>query len=143
MLITSSSREISALTTATASRESARPELLESALYRIGQPFEITQNGDGLNLRPSTNGVGPSPDYEPKSVPVPAFRLENLGDAAFRADHGLRFAYVAGAMANGIGSAEVVEAMARAGMLGFFGAAGLSLTAIEAAINRLSRNIGD
>jgi PfaD family protein len=45
-------------------------------------------------------------------------------------------------MANGIGSAEIVEAMARAGMLGFFGAAGLSLPAIEAAIDRLSRNLG-
>jgi len=141
VLITSSSREISAL--ASASRRNERPELLESALYRVGQPFEITQNGDGLSLRPSTNGLTPSLDHEPKAIPVPAFRLENLGDAAFRADHDLRFAYVAGAMANGIGSAEVVEAMARAGMLGFFGAAGLSLTAIEAAIDRLSRNIGD
>jgi trans-AT polyketide synthase, acyltransferase and oxidoreductase domains len=143
VLITSSSREISALTTATASRQSAGRELLESALYRIGQSFEITQNGDGLNLRPSTNGINASLDHQPKSIPVPAFRLENLGDAAFRAEHGLRFAYVAGAMANGIGSVEVVEAMARAGMLGFFGAAGLSLTAIEAAIDRLARNIGD
>src|SRR5262249_13348792 len=75
------------------------------------------------------------------SIFVPAFSLENLGDANFRADHGLRYAYLAGAMANGIGSGEVVEAMARAGMLGFFGAAGLSLPAIEAAIGRLSRNL--
>ena len=45
--------------------------------------------------------------------------------------------YVTGAMANGIGSAEIVEAMGRAGMLGFFGAAGLSLERIEAAIDRL------
>jgi trans-AT polyketide synthase/acyltransferase/oxidoreductase domain-containing protein len=40
-------------------------------------------------------------------------------------------------MANGIGSVEIVEAMARAGMLGFFGSAGLSLQRIEAAIDRL------
>jgi PfaD family protein len=46
-------------------------------------------------------------------------------------------------MANGIGSVEVVEAMARAGMLGFFGAAGLSLRAIEPAIDRLARNVGE
>ncbi|HEV2947697.1 MAG TPA: PfaD family polyunsaturated fatty acid/polyketide biosynthesis protein [Gemmataceae bacterium] len=72
---------------------------------------------------------------------MPAFPLENLGDADFRADHRLRYAYVAGAMANGIGSVEVVEAMARAGMLGFFGAAGLSLPAIEAALDRLARNL--
>jgi PfaD family protein len=138
VLITSSSR---ALPTAAAIRDSQRPELPESALYQIGQPFEITPN-DGV-FRPSTNGVGLSADHQPKSLAVPAFRLENLGDSAFRTDHALRFAYVAGAMANGIGSVEVVEAMVRAGMLGFFGAAGLSLTAIEAAIGRLSRNLGE
>ena len=36
-----------------------------------------------------------------------------------------------GAMANGIGSVEIVEAMGRAGMLGIFGAAGLSLDRID------------
>lgn len=46
-------------------------------------------------------------------------------------------------MANGIGSADIVEAMGRAGMLAFFGAAGLSLTAIEAAIDRIQKNLGD
>ena len=39
-----------------------------------------------------------------------------------------------GAMANGIGSVEIVEAMGRAGMLGSFGAAGLSLERIAQAI---------
>ncbi len=79
----------------------------------------------------------------PGSAFVPACRLEDLGDASFRADHRLRYAYVAGAMANGIGSVEVVEAMSRAGMLGFFGAAGLPLARIEAAVDRLSRSLGD
>ena len=68
---------------------------------------------------------------------VPACRLEDLGDPSFRADHRLRYAYVAGAMANGIGSVEIVEAMSRAGMLGFFGAAGLSPARVETAIDRL------
>lgn len=68
---------------------------------------------------------------------TPALPPENLGDGSFRADHGLKYAYVAGAMANGIGSVEIVQEMARAGMLGFFGAAGLSLQRIEAAIDRL------
>ncbi len=77
------------------------------------------------------------------AVFVPACRLEDLGDASFRADHRLRFAYVAGAMANGIGSVEVVEAMSRAGMLGFFGAAGLPPARVEAAIERLSHSLGD
>jgi PfaD family protein len=74
---------------------------------------------------------------------VPAYRLENLGDPAFCADHGLRFAYVAGAMANGIGSADIVEAMSRAGMVAFFGAAGLAPARVAAAIDRVQNNLGD
>jgi PfaD family protein len=45
-------------------------------------------------------------------------------------------------MANGIGSVEIVEAMGRAGMLGFFGAAGLPPATVEAAIDRLERTLG-
>lgn len=72
---------------------------------------------------------------------LPALPLKNLGDPAFCRDHGLRFAYVAGAMANGIASVQLVEAMARAGMLGFFGAAGLDLDRIEKAIDRLTSSL--
>ena len=68
---------------------------------------------------------------------APALPPEQLGDASFKQDHGLRYAYVAGAMANGIASTALVEAMGRAGMLGFFGAAGLSLPSVTAAIDRL------
>ncbi len=69
-------------------------------------------------------------------------RLDNLGDPEFRKAHGLKLACVAGAMANGIGSAEVVEAMSHAGMLGIFGAAGLPLRTVEAAIDRLTSSLG-
>jgi PfaD family protein len=74
---------------------------------------------------------------------VPAVRLEDLGDRSFCADHGLRFAYLAGSMANGIGSVEVVQAMAQAGMLGFFGAAGLAPTTVATAIGRLENSLPD
>ena len=67
--------------------------------------------------------------------------MKHLGDPGFRADHRLRYAYMAGAMANGIASIELVEALAGAGMLGFFGAAGLDLPRIEAAIERLQRSL--
>jgi trans-AT polyketide synthase/acyltransferase/oxidoreductase domain-containing protein len=71
---------------------------------------------------------------------APPIAPENLGDHEFRADHGIRYAYVAGAMANGIASTRLVEEMAGAGMLGFFGSAGLGLDRIEAAIDQLSRS---
>ena len=50
---------------------------------------------------------------------------------------------MSGAMANGIGSVEIVEAMGRGGMLGIFGAAGLSLGHVERAIGRIQHSLGD
>ncbi len=70
-------------------------------------------------------------------------RLDSLGDPEFRAAHGLKLACVAGAMANGIASVELVEAMSHAGMLGIFGAAGLPLRTVEAAIDRLTSSLGN
>lgn len=72
---------------------------------------------------------------------IPALKPENLGDESFRLDHRLRYAYVAGAMANGIASTRLVGEMGRAGMLSFFGAAGLSLGRVEAAIDELAHAI--
>ncbi|HWX00156.1 PfaD family polyunsaturated fatty acid/polyketide biosynthesis protein [Collimonas sp.] len=62
---------------------------------------------------------------------------EQLGSAAFRQRHGLRLAYMAGAMANGIAGEALVESLTRAGCLASFGAAGLSLQRTEAAIAHL------
>lgn len=73
---------------------------------------------------------------------APALHPRQLGDSAFCEAHGLDYAYVAGSMASGISSEDLVEAMSRGGMLGFFGAAGLTLSRIEAAIDRLQRNLG-
>ncbi len=69
---------------------------------------------------------------------VPAVFPETLGSAAFRADHGVRCAYVAGAMAGGIAGTDLVLAMGRANLLGYFGAGGLPLDAVEAALVTLA-----
>ncbi|MDX8036713.1 PfaD family polyunsaturated fatty acid/polyketide biosynthesis protein [Lentzea sp. BCCO 10_0856] len=70
--------------------------------------------------------------------PLPADRL---GSAAFRERHGVRYAYQSGAMAGGIASADLVIAMARAGFLASFGAAGLTPDVIEQALLRFAREI--
>jgi PfaD family protein len=74
---------------------------------------------------------------------VPAISPRTLGSSAFRAAHGVKWAYVAGAMAGGIASVELVIAMARAGLLGFFGAGGVPLDGVEAALKRISTEVGD
>ena len=55
--------------------------------------------------------------------------------------HQTRYPYVSGAMANGIATTRLVAAMGRAGMLGFFGAAGLPLERVEAAVDELQRTL--
>lgn len=62
---------------------------------------------------------------------LPPIYPEWLGDRQFTEAHGIRFPYVTGAMANGIATPALVVAMAEAGMLGFFGAAGLSYANVE------------
>nr|BBX77904.1 oxidoreductase [Mycobacterium florentinum] len=62
---------------------------------------------------------------------LPPIYPEWLGDREFCESHGIRFPYVTGAMANGIATPALVVAVAEAGMLGFFGAGGLSYAAVE------------
>ncbi len=73
---------------------------------------------------------------------VPAVAAGSLGDPAFRVAHGLQGNLIAGAMAGGIGSAEMVIAMARAGLIGFFGSGGLDLDRVEAALQQVSAALG-
>jgi PfaD family protein len=94
---------------------------LVEALGRIGEPLHLD---------------GPS-------AFVPPVCPENLGDPEFLADHGLRAPYLSGAMANGIGSVALVCAMCHAGLLGFFGAAGLDPQRVEEAVNELQRTLNE
>ncbi|HAZ08306.1 MAG TPA: 2-nitropropane dioxygenase [Elusimicrobia bacterium] len=73
---------------------------------------------------------------------APCLPPEKLGDPEFLREHGLRYAYATGAMANAIASAELVEAGSRAGILSFFGCAGLPLDEVEGAISRLQSTLG-
>lgn len=107
----------------------ATPEALRERLERVARPLWVLDAPD----------APPHPGHV--VAHVPARPPERLGDASFRADHGLRYAYVAGAMANGIASVELVAAMARAGALAFFGTAGLTIDDVALAIARLSTEL--
>jgi trans-AT polyketide synthase, acyltransferase and oxidoreductase domains len=83
----------------------------------------------------------------PGSWPVTAVLApmypEWLGDRSFNEVHGTRFPYVSGAMANGIATTRLVIEMARAGCLGFFGAAGLARDVVAVAVDELVNALGD
>ncbi len=73
---------------------------------------------------------------------LPALYPEWLGDRSFCEVHRVRFPYIAGEMANGIATTKMVSTMGRAQMLSFFGAAGLALAEIEAALSQLAAELG-
>ncbi|AKQ65797.1 Enoyl-[acyl-carrier-protein] reductase [Myxococcus hansupus] len=72
-----------------------------------------------------------------QTPPRHGIHAEQLGDATFRVEHGVRLAYVAGAMVKGIASPELVIQMGRAGLLSYFGSGGLSLEDIESGLRRI------
>ncbi|MFQ5559264.1 MAG: PfaD family polyunsaturated fatty acid/polyketide biosynthesis protein [Nitrospinota bacterium] len=117
------------------------------AAHRIKKPLYIFTR-DGKPPQPGGGetflGEGPLSENGFKVAGlVPSLPLSGLGDASFCRDHGILFPYVAGGMANGITSVEIVESIAKAGMLAFFGAAGLSLGKIRDAVDRLSARLPD
>ena len=134
-------------------------EGLQNALYSLSQPFVLVdQNGQPAAARGGRVTIelsGNRKNFDPPPVtavsgirhPVLAFTPsllpENLGDPEFKKRHNLKYAYVGGAMANGITSTAMVEAMGKAGMMGFYGAAGLSLAEVEKAIYEVQRKLGD
>ena len=81
------------------------------------------------------------PDVHPLIGYAPTVHPQNLGDSNFKKNHNLRYAYVVGAMANGITSVEMVVEAGRNGMIGFFGAAGLMPVEIEAAIDSINNRL--
>ncbi|MFH2202813.1 MAG: PfaD family polyunsaturated fatty acid/polyketide biosynthesis protein [Elusimicrobiota bacterium] len=125
-----------------ADEPAADAEGLRAALIKLNEPFYVLDTDHGPAAAAGGAAVfGPGGEGLPVLAHAPAGLPAALGDPAFLRDHGLRFAYVSGAMANGIGSAEICEALAREGMLGFFGAAGLTPAVVEQAIDRLQSSL--
>ncbi len=115
------------------------------ALGQLRSAFHVTKNLDHGAIRLAggsaelDDATGCHSGERAKTLDafLPSMPPESLGDPSFLRSHGVRYAYVAGAMANGIASTQLVEEMGRAGMLGIFGAAGLSLSRVEEAISTL------
>ncbi len=121
---------------------------LRAAIAGVNEPVCLLSIEDQIAVgRGGTATIGSAAPSGSEVYPLlayaPPLRPEDLGDAGFKAAFDIRYAYIAGAMANGITSVEMVEAMSGAGMIGFFGAAGLSLGRIETAIDRLQQGAED
>ena len=66
-----------------------------------------------------------------------------LGNADFKKEYGLKYAYIAGAMARGISSKELVTAMGRAGMMGYYGSGGQNMEILEKDLKAIKQELGD
>ncbi|UUU28508.1 ACP S-malonyltransferase [Streptomyces sp. CA-210063] len=114
--------------------------------------FRVRELGPGqvltkliARIREEATPLRPEPERivaltEPVSAPAP--QRAELGSAAFRRDHGVRHAYVAGGMHHGVSSVELVARLARSGLLGCFGAAGLPLADVAGAIRGIRAAAG-
>ncbi len=107
-------------------------ENLGRKLSHLSVPFNVYDNNGSLSVD-STEG---------KCVAqLPAVMPESLGDPSWLADHHTKYAYYGGEMAQGIASAAICEELAKAGMIGYFGAGGLSPEEVEKNIVRLNDNL--
>jgi len=116
---------------------------LLAATTRMREPAHVVAEGPrgrlgvGFGGQRAPNGAG-----HPLLGTLPAIYPEWLGDRSFGETHGVRFPYVVGEMARGITTSRMVIAMARAGMMGFFGAGGLAPARVERAIGEIDAALG-
>jgi PfaD family protein len=121
-----------------ATTSTTRTEAIAMALARLDDPCYVVATDGGTGV--VNHDPGPSARVITAVGPMPP---ERLGSARFRAAHGTRFAYFAGAMAGGIATVDLVVRLAKAGCMGSFGSGGLAAHRVEEALRRLAATLAD
>lgn len=120
---------------------------IQRAVHRIREPVHVVRAAPDMRLGLALGGAFSSAPAQGGAheliATLPALYPEWLGERGFCERHGLRFPYLAGEMANGISTVQMVLAMARAEMLGFFGAGGLAFEDVEKAVATLQAELGE
>ncbi|KDF01155.1 2-nitropropane dioxygenase [Mycolicibacterium aromaticivorans JS19b1 = JCM 16368] len=127
----------------------ASPALLDGsdvneALAAIRRPVAVVASAHGP--RPVVlDGAGVlTPELMRHDVlaVLPPIYPEWLGDRSFTATHGVRFPYVVGEMARGIATPQMTVEGVRAGVMAFYGSAGLDLATVEAGLREIQAALG-
>ena len=108
---------------------------LNSPCYILNKEGQIGISNEG-SLSYSANGKTQKLEM---LLTVPPIRFDQLGDPGFLEFYNVKYAYMTGAMAQGIASEEMVITLGKANILSSFGAGGLSPTRIEAAIHKIQQ----
>lgn len=117
------------------------PEGVARAARRVRECCVVVQDQVGGRVGAGFGGAA-SPDGQHALIAaLPPLWPEHLGSRAFLEAHSCRFPYVVGEMAQGITTARMVVAAHQAGLLGFFGAAGLAPAKVEAAIDEIRAGV--
>ncbi len=103
-------------------------------LQKLNKPCYIIQHNGQIII----NNEG-CDDVTKITAFVPPMLAEQLGDPAFKAFYGVKYAYMTGAMANGISSEEMVINLGKDNILASFGAGGLDLYRVELAIKNIQQ----
>jgi PfaD family protein len=118
--------------------------LIENQYGKIGDfssTYTIYRSKDG---KYSLVGTGESVTTDSTLVGVlPSYSEEMLGDPLFKQNYKTKYAYMAGAMAGGISSVELVIALGKAGCLCSFGAGGLPMNKVQEAIDQIKNALPD
>ncbi len=125
--------------------QQAKTDTLDHNLGDIRRPvYVLNRDGAMVFASQGTANLGTT-DYPDDALPLigylPPMSLSQLGDTSFCNDYGIDLPYMTGSMANGIASTRLVIAVAKAGLLASFGAAGLTIKQIEQAIIELKRDL--
>lgn len=117
------------------------PDGLARAARRVREPCVVVQDQESGRVGAGVGGSASSSGPCSLVAALPALWPEHLGNRAFLEAHACRFPYVVGEMAQGLTTARMVVAAHEAGLLGFFGAAGLPPAKIEAAIDEIEAGV--
>ncbi|MEM7125447.1 MAG: ACP S-malonyltransferase [Chloroflexota bacterium] len=117
-------------------QETPQPQLTASSTDPVMAELDIVDETPAYV--PSNNGRAKN---DLAALVGGAITPESLGNDAFKADYGLKYAYIAGAMYKGIASKELVVAMGKAGMIGYLGTGGMKLNEIEADIQFIQNQV--
>ncbi len=141
----SSSTPVGYLRLTSSHRPGAKTAL--EALQRVNRPVYVAATTTGKGFYSDGEAVITSAPAAAGDCALfavaPPLPLQRCGNDNFLRCHGVRYPVVAGSMAKGISSVELVIAMGKAGMLGCFGAAGLTLDQVDEAITTLQRQLGE
>ncbi|MBC5794883.1 PfaD family polyunsaturated fatty acid/polyketide biosynthesis protein [Sphaerospermopsis sp. LEGE 00249] len=117
-------------------------EQIKLKLRNLAKPCYIVRN-EGIigitnegNLSHVNNGKTAQMEM---LMAVPPLAIQQLGDTSFLDFYGVKYAYMTGAMAQGIASEEMVIALGKQRILSVFGAGGLSPSRVESAINKIQQ----